>query len=169
MLINSNFPGIFPVLPDETRIKAKHYGDASHQQQQRIDLSLLKGEIKQLPLSAPPFPLFCQKPRSSERREAPSSGLQSSAIQDQPGTRHKGEGKSHSHHQPGQVASSVNMALSSPSVPVVAGVAQWIIGCRPANQNVTGARVVGQVPGWERATGNVSLSFSLPSPLSKNK
>ena len=62
----------------------------------------------------------------------------------------------------------------------LAGVAQWI-ECQPANQRVAGlipsqahAWVVGQVPNGGHVRGNhtlmfLSLSFSLPSPLSKNK
>ena len=77
----------------------------------------------------------------------------------------------------------------SPSLPLslkinlpLAGVAQWI-GCRPANRRVTGSIPSqgtcqgcgpGQVPGvgGGPTRGNhtlmfLSLSFSLPSPLSK--
>ena len=60
----------------------------------------------------------------------------------------------------------------------LAGVAQWTEH-RPVNQRVAGsirahAWVVGQVPNRGLAKGNhtlmfLSLSFSLPSPLSKNK
>ena len=61
----------------------------------------------------------------------------------------------------------------------LAGVAQWTER-QPANQSLvqfpvrTHAWVVGQVPSWGHARGNhtlmfLSLSFSLPSPLSKNK
>ena len=63
----------------------------------------------------------------------------------------------------------------------LAGVAQWTEH-QPANQRVTGwipslqagAWVVGQVPSRGRVRGNhalmfLSLSFSLPSPLSKTK
>ena len=57
--------------------------------------------------------------------------------------------------------------------------AQWI-ECQPANQRVASsilrahAWVVGQVPSRGQAKGNhtlifLSLSFSRPSPLSKNK
>ena len=60
------------------------------------------------------------------------------------------------------------------------GVAQWI-EYQPVNQRVAGpipsqahAWVTGQVPRWRQRRGNhtlmfLSLSFSLPSPLSKNK
>ena len=65
---------------------------------------------------------------------------------------------------------------------VLAGVAQWIEN-QPVNQKVTSsipghdlrahALVVGQVPCWRGSRGNelmfFSLSFSLPSHLSKNK
>ena len=62
----------------------------------------------------------------------------------------------------------------------LAGVAQWI-ECRPVNQRVVGliptrahAWFVGQVPSRGRMKGNhilmfLSLSFSLPSSLSKHK
>ena len=64
--------------------------------------------------------------------------------------------------------------------PALAGVAQWI-ECWPANQRAlvqfpvrAHAWVAGQVSSWGRMRGNytlmfLSLSFSLPSPLSKNK
>ena len=66
------------------------------------------------------------------------------------------------------------------SFPVLAILAQWIL-CQPENQRVSGsipvrsyAWVAGQVPSRGRARGNhtlmfLSLSFSLPSLLSKNK
>ena len=62
----------------------------------------------------------------------------------------------------------------------LAGVAQWIEH-RPAKQRVTGsisireqAWIAGQVPGQGHTRGNctlmfLSLSFSLPYPLSKNE
>ena len=68
-------------------------------------------------------------------------------------------------------------------ISALAGVTQWIEG-PPASRKVAGsildrsrAWVAGQVPSWGHATGDqlflshisVSLSFSLPFPLSKNK
>ena len=62
----------------------------------------------------------------------------------------------------------------------LAGVAQWI-EYQPVNQRVAGsipshthAWVAGQIPGGGHLNGNhtlvfLSLSVSLPSPLSKNK
>ena len=62
----------------------------------------------------------------------------------------------------------------------LAGVAQWIEH-QPVNQRVTGSipshstcLVCGHIPIWGCVRGNhtlmfLSLSFSLPSPLSKNK
>ena len=62
----------------------------------------------------------------------------------------------------------------------LAGVAQWI-ECWPANQKVAGlipsqgtCLCFGQVPSRRQVRGNhilmfLFLSFSLPSPLSKNK
>lgn len=38
--INPSLPGVVPLPPDESHIKAEHFGEASHGQQPRIDLSL---------------------------------------------------------------------------------------------------------------------------------
>ena len=95
------------MLPDESHIKATHFGEASRGEQQRIDLSLSKRETNQLLL---PLPFHCsveshtagtpeqlrQHSRAQVFRTCQADGI-------------KGEGEENStDHQPGQVASTVN-------------------------------------------------------------
>ena len=84
--------------------------------------------------------------------------------------------RSYPHLKPSSQSTS---SIIKPFQPL-AGVAQWT-ECRPENQRVAGlfsvgthAWVAGQVPGGGCTRGNhtlvfLSLSFSLPSPLSKIK
>ena len=81
---------------------------------------------------------------------------------------------------PGGVWGSVSQEAVRRNLGALAGVAQWI-ECQPANQRVISsitirahAWVVSQVPSRGCARGNhtlmfLSLSFSLPAPLSENK
>lgn len=95
------------MLPDESHIKATHFGETSRGQQQRIDLSLSKRETNQLLL---PVPFHCSvESHTAVTPEQPRQHSRAQVFRTCQADGIKGEGEENSTgHQPGQVASTVN-------------------------------------------------------------